>query len=66
MLFKGVHFEMIIDAAGTSFKVHSTVMQPEGSSVGLDVIPFNIHIMKPTEPQAQEEDAALDGEAEPA
>ncbi len=48
VLFKGVHFEMMIESSGMLFKVHSTVMQPEGSSVGLDVIPFNIHIMKPT------------------
>lgn len=48
VLFKGVHYEMIILSNGMSFKVHSTVMQPEGSMVGLDVIPFNIHIMKPT------------------
>ncbi len=48
VLFKGVHFEMMIESVGMLFKVHSTVMQPEGSSVGLDVIPFNIHIMKPT------------------
>ena len=47
VLFKGVHYEMIIDAAEMRFKVHSTVMQPEGSTVELDVIPFNIHIMKP-------------------
>jgi spermidine/putrescine transport system ATP-binding protein len=49
VLFKGVHYEMIIDAAQTHFKVHSTVMQPEGTTVGLMVIPFNIHIMKPTQ-----------------
>jgi len=47
VLFKGVHYEMIIDSGEMRFKVHSTVMQPEGSDVGLDVIPFNIHIMKP-------------------
>ncbi|HHT08604.1 MAG: ABC transporter ATP-binding protein [Christensenellales bacterium] len=51
VLFKGVHYEMIIDAGEMRFKVHSTVMQPEGSIVGLDVIPFNIHIMNPMPPQ---------------
>lgn len=54
VLFKGVHYEMIIDSAEMRFKVHSTVMQPEGSTVGLDVIPFNIHIMNPM-PASEEE-----------
>jgi spermidine/putrescine transport system ATP-binding protein len=47
VLFKGVHYEMIIDAGGQTWKVHSTTMQPEGSRVGLQVVPFNIHIMHP-------------------
>ncbi len=55
VLFKGVHYEMIILSNGMNFKVHSTVMQPEGSTVGLDVIPFNIHIMKPTITQPDRE-----------
>ena len=41
--------EMIIDAGGFTWKVHSTSMQPEGSRVGLSVVPFNIHIMRPME-----------------
>ena len=47
VLFKGVHYEMIIDAGHSTWKVHSTTMQPEGSRVGLSVVPFNIHIMQP-------------------
>ena len=47
VLFKGVHYEMMIDAGETVFKVHSTVMQPQGSRVGLNIVPYNIHIMKP-------------------
>jgi spermidine/putrescine transport system ATP-binding protein len=46
VLFKGVHYEMIIEAGGVEWKVHSTVMAPEGSKVGLAVVPFNIHIMR--------------------
>ena len=49
VLFKGVHYEMNILAGGFEWKVHSTTMQPEGSTVGLTVVPFNIHIMKPME-----------------
>lgn len=49
VLFKGVHYEMMIDAGHYTFKVHSTSMQPQGSKVGLSIVPFNIHIMKPME-----------------
>ena len=45
VLFKGVHYEMMIDTGETVFKVHSTVMQPQGSRVGINIVPFNIHIM---------------------
>ena len=59
VLFKGVHYEMIIDCGEYTFKVHSTTMQPQGSRVGLSIVPFNIHIMKPmATAQAQEEAAA--------
>jgi spermidine/putrescine transport system ATP-binding protein len=47
VLFKGVHYEMIIDIGHSVWKVHSTSMQPIGTKVGLSVVPFNIHIMKP-------------------
>ena len=47
VLFKGVHYEMMIEAGNFTWKVHSTTMQPVGSKVGLSVIPFNIHIMQP-------------------
>ena len=48
VLFKGVHYEMIIDLGTAKWKVHSTTMQPAGSRVGLTVVPFNIHIMHKT------------------
>ena len=47
-LFKGVHYEMIVEAGGFRWKVHSTAMQAEGSRVGLSIVPFNIHIMHKT------------------
>ena len=47
VLFKGVHYEMMIDAGDFTWKVHSTTMQPAGSHVGLAIVPFNIHIMRP-------------------
>ena len=47
VLFKGVHYEMMIDTGETVFKVHSTIMQAQGTLVGLSIVPYNIHIMKP-------------------
>ncbi|MBR4711647.1 MAG: ABC transporter ATP-binding protein [Clostridia bacterium] len=47
VLFKGVHYEMMIEVGEHTFKVHSTTMQPQGSQVGLEIVPFNIHIMRP-------------------
>ena len=46
VVFKGVHYEMMVDTGDFTFKVHSTAMHPVGSEVGLRVVPFNIHIMK--------------------
>ena len=53
VLFKGVHYEMMIDVGESVFKVHSTIMQPQGSRVGLNIVPYNIHIMKPMPVQAE-------------
>ena len=52
VLFKGVHYEMMVDCGETTFKVHSTIMQPQGSHVGLTIVPYNIHIMKPMAEEA--------------
>jgi spermidine/putrescine transport system ATP-binding protein len=46
VLFKGVHYEMMVDTGGFVWKIHSTTMQPVGTIVGLSIVPFNIHIMK--------------------
>ena len=46
-IFKGVHYEMIVDGNdGNTWLIHSTVLSPEGSNIGMYVTPFNIHIMK--------------------
>ena len=34
------------------YMLHSTVMQPQGSRVGINIVPFNIHIMKPMPKEA--------------
>lgn len=43
--FKGVHYEMRVNAGGFDWCIHSTTMQPAGTRVGLTIVPFNIHIM---------------------
>ncbi|MBR3504324.1 MAG: ABC transporter ATP-binding protein [Clostridia bacterium] len=45
VIFKGVHYEMMIRTEAFAWKVHSTTMQPVGTRVGLTIVPFNIHIM---------------------
>ena len=44
--FKGVHYEMMIEGNGFTWMVHSTIMAPEDSRVGLNIFPDDIHIMK--------------------
>ena len=46
VLFKGVHYEMMVNTGTMRWKVHSTTMQPVGSRVGMSIVPFNIHIMR--------------------
>ncbi len=46
VLFKGVHYEMLVTDGDFIWKVHSTIMREEGTEVGLSVIPDNIHVMK--------------------
>ncbi len=44
-IFKGVHYEMDVMAAGFEWLVHSTVLREPGTEVGIWVDPFNIQIM---------------------
>lgn len=46
LIFKGVHYEMEVEAMGYMWLVHSTNMAKVGSEIGLFVDPFNIQIMK--------------------
>lgn len=47
VIFKGVHYEMqILSEDGYSWIVHSTLMEPVGSKVGLKIQPEDIQIMK--------------------
>jgi len=46
VIFKGVHYEMHVEAQGFLWKVHSTVQAPAGDEVGLTIKPDLIHVMK--------------------
>lgn len=46
VMFKGVHYEMIIQTEKFKWTVHSTIMSPVGTEVGLVILPEDIHIMK--------------------
>ncbi|WP_300365585.1 ABC transporter ATP-binding protein [Brachyspira sp.] len=47
-IFKGVHFEMILDAHGYKWIIHSTEKWEAGTEIGIAVSKENIHIMKKT------------------
>lgn len=44
--FKGVHYEMIVKSKDFDWMIHSTIMKPIGTEIGMTVLPENIHIMK--------------------
>lgn len=49
VIFKGVHYEITIDAHGYKWLIHSTQSQPVGAHIGMNVRPEDIHIMKKME-----------------
>ena len=44
--FKGVHYEMMVEALGYHWMIHSTMSVEPGTLIGMDVTPEDIHIMK--------------------
>ena len=46
VVFKGVHYEMHVFAAGMDWMIHSTSMEPVGTKIYLDLYPNDIHIMR--------------------
>ena len=46
VIFKGVHYEMQIKSPDFTWLVHSTIMKPKGTAVGIKIDPNDIHIMK--------------------
>lgn len=53
-IFKGVHYEMEVEAAGYEWLVHSTILKEPGTKVGIWVDPFNIQIMNKPESEDEE------------
>ncbi|MBC8588536.1 spermidine/putrescine ABC transporter ATP-binding protein [Paratissierella segnis] len=46
VIFKGVHYEMMLKDGDIEWKIHSTIMKEVGTKVGINIKPENIHIMK--------------------
>lgn len=46
VVFKGVHYEMLVESRDFEYMIHNTDMQPIGSQVGLSFGPEDIHVMK--------------------
>ncbi|MCL2360401.1 MAG: ABC transporter ATP-binding protein [Defluviitaleaceae bacterium] len=46
VIFKGVHYEMHVEAHDYTWKIHSTVQSPAGAMVGLAIKPDLIHVMR--------------------
>ncbi len=44
--FKGVHYEMLVHEKNREWMIHSTIMEPVGSYIGMIIDPESIHIMK--------------------
>lgn len=44
--FKGVHYEMVVASQGFRWLVQSTAMAPVGETIGMNILPDSIHIMK--------------------
>lgn len=53
IIFKGVHYEMEVQAGGFEWLVQSTKPHEVGTSVSIDVDPFNIQIMN--KPESEDE-----------
>lgn len=45
VIFKGVHFEILVEANNYLWKIHSTKSQVVGSTIGMTLTPNDIHIM---------------------
>lgn len=49
IVFKGVHFEICADVNGMEFVIHDYEIAKVGDKIGLNVDPYEIHLMKVNE-----------------
>ena len=45
VIFKGVHYEMMVESSGYEWKIQSTLHENVGSLIGMNIDPMDIHIM---------------------
>ena len=57
LIFKGVHYEMEVQANGFEWLVQNTRLFPVGTKVSIHVDPFNIQIMN--KPESEDEQAVI-------
>jgi spermidine/putrescine transport system ATP-binding protein len=55
LIFKGVHYEIKVNAGGYDWLIHSTRMAEVGTQVDLKVDPFDIQVMN--KPASEDEEA---------
>jgi len=46
IIFKGVHYEITVGAHGYKWLIHTTRSEEEGTKIGMNILPNDIHIMK--------------------
>lgn len=51
--FKGVHYDTIVDFKGFKWLIQTTDFYPEGSEIGIQINPDDIHVMKKSEYSGQ-------------
>lgn len=49
IIFKGVHFEITVNANGMNWMIHSTTSPAVGDVIGMNIEPMDIHIMRKME-----------------
>ena len=49
IIFKGVHYEIMVNSLGYSWMIHSTRFVEPGTLIGMEVTPEDIHIMQKME-----------------
>ena len=62
VIFKGVHYEMLIEGYDFCWMVHSTKAAEKGASVGISFTPDDIHIMHRMKDSANKEETSANEE----